>query len=40
MTEASVGTFAHDASLKTAEAMGAVAAQVARQPKAQAATRT
>src|SRR5438045_20697 len=31
MTEASVGDFAHDASLMTAEAMGAVATQVARQ---------
>ena len=39
MTDASVGTFAHDASLKTAEAMGAVAAQVARQTKAEAAAR-
>src|SRR5438445_1934720 len=39
MTEASVGEFAHDATLKTAEAMGAVAAQLARQPKAPAAPR-
>jgi amidohydrolase len=37
MTDASVGNFAHDASLKTAEAMGAVAAQVARDAKVQAA---
>ena len=38
MTEASVGDFAHEASMKTAEAMGAVAAQVGRDAKAQAAT--
>src|SRR5438105_10703323 len=36
MTEASLGTFAHEASVKTAEAMSAVAARVARDARAQA----
>src|SRR5207244_5659888 len=37
MTEASVGDYAHDAAVKTAEAMGAVAAQAARDARGQAA---
>jgi hypothetical protein len=39
MTAASVGNFAHDATARTAEAMGAVATHLARDAKARATIR-